>query len=264
MVHYDFAICRNLQRFASSKCEKKAKFLRPKADHSARPAVTEELKVKNPHMRPPVDLPGLSAWTRDTPQLLLSDAKPTEAPTGQKNTAKDKTAPVSNEIAARLGVKIWKTVSGNFQFVTAGSDRWLFKVDSSTDSAIETGIRSLGLPSFQGRCTWGSKHVSEGVYEPILIAGFGNKDKALVVILHWNDFWKHDAAVNVSAAHFKVGATPDIIFMPSIKLWDVKTGPQQMGYPFGFSINPSFGMMPLVNALKGIGAVGKKRCISHI
>ena len=237
---------------------KRLSAFRPKADHSARPAVTEELKVKIPHMRPPVDLPSLSVWTRNTPQSLPSAAKPTKAPTEQKNTARAKMEPASSEIAARLGVKIWKTVSGNFQFVTAGTDRWLFKVDSSTDSAIETGIRSLGLPSFQGRCTWGSKHVSEGVYEPVLIVGFGNKDKALVVILHWNDFWKHDAAVNALAAHFKVGATPDIIFMPSIKLWDGKTGPQQMGYPFGFSINPSFGMMPLVNALKGIGAVGKK------
>jgi len=237
---------------------KKLKVFQPKVDHSAQVAVTEELKVEKPQMRPPVDLPSLSAWTRNAQQSPLLAGKPTKAPTAQKKTAKARTAPDSNEIASRFGVKIWKTVSGNFQFVTAGSDRWLFKVDSSTDSAIETGIRSLGLPSFQGRCTWGSKHVSEGVYEPVLIAGFGNKDRTLVVILHWNDFWKHDAAVNALAAHFKVGVTPDIIFMPPIKLWDGKTGPQQMGYTFGFSINPSFGMMPLVNALKGIGAVGKR------
>ena len=174
-----------------------------------------------------------------------------------KEARKETVAAASNEIAAHLGVKIWKTVSGNFRFVTVGSDRWLFKVDPSTDSAIETGIRSLGLPSFQGRCTWGSKHVSEGIYEPVLVACFGNKNKALVVILHWNDFWKHDAAVNALSAHLKVSATPNITFMPSIMLWDGKTGSQQMGYRFGFSINPSFGMMPLTNALEGIRAANK-------
>jgi hypothetical protein len=90
----------------------------------------------------------------------------------------------------------------------------------------------------------------------VLIACFGNKNKALVVILHWNDFWKHDAAVNALSAHLKASATPNITFMPSIMLWDGKTGPQKMGYRFGFSINPSFGMMPLTNAFEGIRKTG--------
>ena len=170
-----------------------------------------------------------------------------------------KTAPDSNEIASRLGVRIWKTVSGTFQFIAAGEDRWLFKVDSSTDSAIESGVRSLGLPSSQGRCTWGSKHVSEGIYVPVLIACFGNKDKALVVILHWSNFWEHDAAVNALSAHLKPPfATPDATYMPSIMLWDGKSGPPElMGYRFGATNNPSFGMMPLTNAFEGIRKTGR-------
>lgn len=171
-----------------------------------------------------------------------------------------KTAPPLNEIASRLGVKIWKTVSGTFQFIAAGEDRWIFKVDPSTDSAIENGVRSLGLPSSQGRCTWGSKHVSEGIYVPVLIACFGDKDKALVVILHWNDFWEHDAAVNALSAHFKLFhfLTPHVTCMPPIMLWDGKSGPLELiGYRFGATNNPSFGMMPLTNAFEGIPKIGR-------
>jgi hypothetical protein len=173
------------------------------------------------------------------------------------------TAPALNEIASRLGVKIWKTVSGTFQFIEVGAreDRWIFKVDPSTDSAIENGVRSLGLPSYQGRCTWGSKHVSEGIYVPVLIACFGNKDKALVVILHWNDLWEHDAAVNALSAHFKLFhfLTPHVTYMPPIMLWDGKSGPVElMGYRFGATNTPSFGMMPLTNAFEGIRKIGMR------
>jgi hypothetical protein len=173
------------------------------------------------------------------------------------------TAPALNEIASRLGVKIWKTVSGTFQFIEVGAreDRWIFKVDPSTDSAIENGVRSLGLPSYQGRCTWGSKHVSEGIYVPVLIACFGNKDKALVVILHWNDLWEHDAAVNALSAHFKLFhfLTPHVTYMPPIMLWDGKSGPLElMGYRFGATNTPSFGMMPLTNAFEGIRKIGMR------
>ena len=151
-------------------------------------------------------------------------------------------------------------MSGTFQFIAegAGEDRWIFKVDPLMDSAIENGVRSLGLPSSQGRCTWGSKHVSAGIYVPVLIVCFGNKDKALVVILHWNDFWEHDAAVNALSAHFKLTfLTPEVIYMPPIMLWDGKSGPLElMGYQFGFSLNPSFGMMPLTNALEGVRKTG--------
>jgi len=224
---------------------------KPKADHSPIPAVTEEVKVEIPQI--PTPIPVKPSQNTKTPVA----AKTTKAPHTQKSTTKVKTASSSNEIASRLGIKIWKTVTGRFDFVAAGSDRWLFKVDPSTDSAIETGIRSLGLPGFQGRCTWGSKHVSEGIYEPVLIACFGNKNKTLVVILHWNDFWQHDAAVNALSAHLKASATPNITFMPSIMLWDGKSGPLElMGYRFGFSINPSFGMMPLTNAFEGIRKTG--------
>jgi len=232
--------------------KRKLDAFKPKVDPSPKPEVTKEVKVETPKIETSVPVkPSQNTKTHVA-------VKTTEAPTAPENTTNVKTAVSSNEIASRLGVKIWKTVNGTFQFIAANEDRWIFKVDPSTDSALETAIRSLGLPGFQGRCTWGSKHVSEGIYEPVLIACFGNRDKALVVILHWNDFWEHDAAVNALSAHFKrTFLTPEVIYMPPIMLWDGNSGPLElMGYQFGFSLNPSFGMMPLTHALEGVRKTG--------
>ena len=168
------------------------------------------------------------------------------------------------EIATHFGVKIWKTVNGTFQLVAADvldDDRWLFKIDAATDSAIDTGIRSLGLSNFQGRCTWGSKHIHTGVYEPVLIACFGTKDKALLVNLHWKDFWSHEKAVNALSSHLSAqkSHSAELLFMPSIQIWDGEahgpTGP--MGYQFGRSINPSYGLMPIYNSIMGLMSVGR-------
>jgi uncharacterized Zn finger protein (UPF0148 family) len=168
------------------------------------------------------------------------------------------------EIATHFGVKIWKTMNGTFHLVAddvLDDDRWLFKIDAATDSAIDTGIRSLGLSNFQGRCTWGSKHIHTGVYEPVLIACFGNKDKALLVNLHWKDFWSHEKAVNALSSHLSAqkSHSRELLFMPSIQIWDGEahgpTGP--MGYQFGRSINPSYGLMPIYNSIMGLMSVGR-------
>ena len=175
------------------------------------------------------------------------------------------------EIANHLGVRIWKTLNVTFQFVehdVLDEGRWLFYVDTSADSAIHAalqalgeGLKEMGLSNFQGRCTWGSKHIHTGVYEPVLIACFGNKDKALVVNLHWKDFWSHDKAVNALSSHLSAqkSHSAELLFMPSIQIWDGEaygpTGP--MGYQFGRSMNPSYGLMPIYNSIMGLMSVGR-------
>lgn len=172
-------------------------------------------------------------------------------------------------IASHFGVKIWKSVRGNFQFVASDvldDGRWLFYIDASVDLAINAGLQALGdglkasgLSNFQGRCTWGSKHTYTGVYEPVLIACFGNKDKALVVILHWKDFWSHDKAVNALSPHLSAQKSHvfDALFMPSILIWDGEAGPQPMGYQFGRSLNPSYGLMPIYQSIMGLLTIGR-------
>jgi len=195
---------------------------------------------------------------------IRSVSKNHRATPGPRKIPEKKTSTDSDDIASRLGVKIWKTVNGTFQLVAADvldDDRWLFKIDAATDSAIETGIRSLGLSKFQGRCTWGSKHIHTGVYEPVLIACFGVKDKALLVNLHWKDFWSHEKAVNAFSSHLSAqkSHSAELLFMPSIQIWDGEahgpTGP--MGYQFGRSINPSYGLMPIYNSIMGLMSVGR-------
>ena len=165
-------------------------------------------------------------------------------------------------MASHFGVKIWKSVRGNFQFVAGDvldDGRWLFYIDASVDLAINAGLQALGLSNFQGRCTWGSKHTYTGVYEPVLIACFGNKDKALVVILQWKDFWSHDKAVNALSSHLSAQKehSADLFFMPSILIWDGEEAPQPMGYQFGLSINPSYGLMPIYDSIMGLLTVGR-------
>ena len=193
---------------------------------------------------------------------IRSVSKNHRATPGPRKIPEKKTSTDSDDIASRLGVKIWKTVNGTFQLVAADvldDDRWLFKIDAATDSAIDTGIRTLGLSNFQGRCTWGSNHIFSGIYAPVLIACFGNKDKALVVILHWKDFWSHDMAVNALSPHLSAQKrhSAELLFMPSILIWDGGAGLQPMGYQFGRSINPSYGLMPIYDSIMGRVTVGR-------